>query len=57
VLRLQDAQRLADGPALDTELDGEFGLGGHALTRPQYAGPDPAAQLVGDLAVGRVGPL
>jgi hypothetical protein len=51
VLRLQDAQRLSYGPALDAELVGQFGLRGHALTRPQHSGPDPVPQFVGHLAV------
>jgi hypothetical protein len=51
MFRLQDAQRLPDRPAFDTELVGQLGLRGHALPRPQPAGPDPAAQLVGHLAV------
>ena len=48
---MQDAQRLAYGAALDAELLGQPGLGGHALARPQLTGPDPAAQRVGHVSV------
>jgi hypothetical protein len=51
VFRLKDAQRLAHRAALDAELVGQYGLGRHALAGPQLTGPDPAAQLVGHLAV------
>jgi hypothetical protein len=57
VLRLQDAQRLAYGPPLYAELVRQLGLRGHALARPQHSGPDPAAQLVGHVMVGRLWPL
>lgn len=52
---MQDVQGLADGAALHTELLGQLGLGGHALPGAQCAGSDPAAQLVGDLPMGRAG--
>lgn len=50
VFRLQQVQRLPYDPALDAELVGQPRLGGHALTCPQRAGPDPGAELVGHLA-------
>jgi hypothetical protein len=34
-LGLEDAQGLAYGTALDAELVGQLGLGGHAVARPQ----------------------
>jgi hypothetical protein len=56
-LGLQDAQRLAHGTALDAELLGEPGLGGHAPAGTQFPGPDPGAQLVGHLAMCPLWPL
>ncbi|GAB2753025.1 hypothetical protein GCM10027072_58360 [Streptomyces bullii] len=57
MLRLQDAQGLAHGSALDAELVGQLCLGGHALPGPQHSGPDPGAQFVGHLAVCPLWPL